>query len=41
MGCGIGVCFSCVCKLINNNYSRICIDGPIYKAKEIDWSEEK
>jgi dihydroorotate dehydrogenase electron transfer subunit len=42
MACGIGVCFSCVCKtLVNgeNHYSRVCIDGPIIESKQINWNE--
>jgi dihydroorotate dehydrogenase electron transfer subunit len=42
MGCGIGVCFSCVCKTIENgenHNSRVCIDGPIIESKQIDWNE--
>ncbi|MEO5358549.1 MAG: hypothetical protein H7844_14810 [Nitrospirae bacterium YQR-1] len=39
MGCGIGVCFSCVCETTdgNNPFSRVCVDGPIYEAGEILW----
>jgi dihydroorotate dehydrogenase electron transfer subunit len=43
MACGIGVCFSCVCKtLVNgeNHYSRVCIDGPIIESKQINWNEQ-
>jgi NAD(P)H-flavin reductase len=42
MACGIGVCFSCVCKTIENgepHYSRVCIDGPIIESKQINWNE--
>ncbi len=42
MACGIGVCFSCVCKTIlkgENHYSRVCIDGPIIESKQISWNE--
>ncbi len=42
MGCGIGVCFSCVCKTIingENHNSRVCIDGPIIESKLINWNE--
>lgn len=43
MACGFGVCFSCVCKTkskYKNNYSRVCLDGPLYNSKDIDWDEE-
>ena len=36
MACGIGVCFSCVCQMTSGEYSRVCIDGPIYNAKEVE-----
>ena len=42
MACGIGVCFSCVCKTIvngENHYSRVCIDGPIIESRLINWNE--
>jgi dihydroorotate dehydrogenase electron transfer subunit len=42
MACGIGVCFSCVCKTVENgenHYSRVCIDGPIIESKQINWNE--
>ena len=42
MACGIGVCFSCVCKTTvngENHYSRVCIDGPIIESKLINWNE--
>jgi dihydroorotate dehydrogenase electron transfer subunit len=41
MACGIGVCFSCVCKTIvsgENHYSRVCMDGPIIESKQINWN---
>ncbi len=40
MGCGIGVCMSCVCPTKKNNqnqYSRVCVDGPLFDAECIDW----
>lgn len=37
MACGIGVCLSCVCKTKDNNYSRICVDGPLFDAEVIEW----
>lgn len=41
MACGIGVCFSCTCKKIDQNgkpcNSRVCLDGPLYNAEEIVW----
>ena len=40
MGCGIGVCMSCVCRTKNNNeeqYSRVCTEGPLFDSEEIVW----
>jgi dihydroorotate dehydrogenase electron transfer subunit len=39
MACGIGVCLSCVCKTRNGKeqYSRVCVDGPVFDAREIVW----
>lgn len=42
MGCGIGVCMSCVCKTIKDNreeYSRVCTDGPMFDSEEICWEK--
>lgn len=38
MACGIGVCLGCVVKTIDGKYKRVCKDGPVFKAEEIDWS---
>jgi NAD(P)H-flavin reductase len=41
MGCGIGVCFSCVQKIRrpdgHDDYARICVEGPLFDAKDILW----
>jgi dihydroorotate dehydrogenase electron transfer subunit len=41
MACGIGVCFSCVCRTRGaggqESCSRVCMDGPIFNADEIVW----
>jgi len=42
MGCGIGVCMSCVCRTKKNDikqYSRVCTDGPLFDSNDIDWNE--
>jgi len=43
MACGIGVCLSCVCKTKakdgQEQYTRVCTDGPIFDASEIVWTE--
>jgi dihydroorotate dehydrogenase electron transfer subunit len=42
MGCGIGVCMSCVCDVQlpdgARGHKRICVDGPMFRAEEIDWT---
>ncbi len=40
MAGGIGVCLSCVCRTRKDGvrqYSRVCTEGPLFDAKEIDW----
>lgn len=41
MGCGVGACLSCICKTKNSDtewqYSRVCIDGPVFPAAEVVW----
>lgn len=42
MGCGIGVCMSCVCRTKKDQksqYSRVCVEGPVFDANEIDWEK--
>ncbi|MCP4664906.1 MAG: dihydroorotate dehydrogenase electron transfer subunit, partial [Deltaproteobacteria bacterium] len=42
MGCGIGVCMSCVCRTKKNDeegYSRVCMEGPLFDSKDIDWEK--
>ena len=48
MGCGIGACLGCVCKIKlkekkNNkeeyHYKRVCVDGPVFKANEVIWDD--
>jgi NAD(P)H-flavin reductase len=44
MGCGFGVCFSCVQKVRRadgtDDYVRICREGPMFDAKEILWNTD-
>jgi dihydroorotate dehydrogenase electron transfer subunit len=45
MACGIGVCLGCAVKLKRQThhdqdqkkYGRVCIEGPVFDAKEIEW----
>ena len=42
MACGVGACLGCVCKTTKKdehshvNNARICTDGPVFEAKEVD-----
>lgn len=42
MACGVGACLGCVCKTVNKdhhshvNNARICTDGPVFDAAEVD-----
>lgn len=44
MACGIGACLGCVCKTVNVDEhskvhnARICKDGPVFNAREVDLS---
>jgi dihydroorotate dehydrogenase electron transfer subunit len=41
MACGIGICFSCVTKVLQPDgswdYKRTCVEGPIFDAKKLVW----
>ena len=41
MACGIGICFTCVAKIRQDDgqwdYKRTCVDGPVFAANEIEW----
>ena len=42
MACGVGACLGCVCKTVHKdehsqvNNARICTDGPVFDAKEVE-----
>lgn len=40
MACGIGACYSCVCKSSHTNeghsYKKVCSDGPVFAAEEVN-----
>jgi len=36
MGCGIGVCLSCVAKTVRG-HEATCLHGPVYNSKDILW----
>jgi dihydroorotate dehydrogenase electron transfer subunit len=41
MACGIGICFSCVVKVLQDDgewdYKRTCVEGPVFEAEKIVW----
>lgn len=41
MACGIGICFSCVAKVMQPDgewdYKRTCVEGPVFDAEKIVW----
>ena len=41
MACGIGICFSCVAKIMQPDgqwdYKRTCVEGPVFDAEKIVW----
>ena len=36
MDCGIGACLVCVCDLTNGKKARVCKDGPVFNANEVE-----
>lgn len=36
MGCGIGACLVCVCNKTNGKRARVCKDGPVFNADEVE-----
>ena len=38
MGCGYGGCYGCVVDTVTGR-RRVCIDGPVFQAKEVKWDE--
>ena len=44
MACGVGACLACVCKTTKTDAhskvknARVCVDGPVFKAEEVDLS---
>ena len=36
MACGYGACFGCAIPLADGGYKRLCVDGPVVRADEIE-----
>ena len=45
MGCGIGVCNSCVVEVLlpdgSIGHKKVCTDGPVLDAAEVNWEQER
>lgn len=42
MGCGIGACLVCACKIAAENgdvYKHVCKDGPVFEAEEVRYDD--
>jgi dihydroorotate dehydrogenase electron transfer subunit len=42
MACGVGICFSCVTPVKTDggwDYKRVCLDGPVFDAKCLHWTD--
>lgn len=35
MACGVGACWGCPVKFENGGYKRVCVDGPVFDAREV------
>jgi len=35
MACGVGACWGCVVKGKDEKYKRVCVDGPVFDAREV------
>jgi dihydroorotate dehydrogenase electron transfer subunit len=40
MGCGVGACLVCACKMSDGRYRHVCSHGPVFDAAEVDWDAE-
>lgn len=45
MGCGLGACMACVCKIRQESgeykYRRVCVDGPVFRAEDVGWTQRE
>lgn len=37
MACGVGVCLGCIVPRAGGGHARVCADGPVFGADELDW----
>ncbi len=38
MACGVGACLGCTIPRRGGGYARVCSDGPVFPARDVDWS---
>ena len=38
MGCGVGACLVCACKMADGTMKHVCKDGPVFDAEEVEWN---
>lgn len=38
MGCGVGTCQGCVVRSADGRWVKSCVEGPVFEARELDWS---
>lgn len=39
MACGRGVCYGCTIKFKNDEYKRVCADGPVFNMTDVDFGD--
>lgn len=37
MGCGVGACLGCAIPASAGGYVRVCTEGPVFDATQLDW----
>jgi dihydroorotate dehydrogenase electron transfer subunit len=37
MACGVGACMGCSVRMKAGGYKRVCKEGPVFDAREIEW----
>lgn len=37
MACGVGACLGCAVQMADGSMKRVCKDGPVFDAGEVDW----
>ena len=37
MGCGVGACLVCACKMADGTMKHACKNGPVFDSREVNW----